>query len=142
MLFTPKKFKFKKLQKGKKLNTVNKLNSIQKLNFGKLGLKSLNTGHMSAQHINSFRQTINKIIKKKGKLKINIFPNTPITKKPLEVRMGKGKGNVDRWIFKVRSGTILCEIEISSIILGLKALKLAQIKIPLKTKIIINEYYG
>lgn len=142
MLFTPKKYKFKKHQKGKKLNTVNKLNCLQKLPFGRLGLKALTTGHLNAQHINSFRQTINKIIKKRGKLKINIFPSTSITKKPLEVRMGKGKGNVDRWIFKVRGGVVLCEIETSSVILGLKALKLAQIKIPLKTKIIISDYYG
>jgi large subunit ribosomal protein L16 len=59
-----------------------------------------------------------------------------MSKKPLEVRMGKGKGNIDRWIFKVKSGVILCEIEISSYLIGIKALKLAQFKIPLKTKII------
>lgn len=138
MLFIPKKTKFKKKQKGKKLNTISKVKNLNKLNFGRLALKSKTTGHINSVQINSFRQTINKIIKKKGKLKINIFPDTPITKKPLEVRMGKGKGNIDRWIFKVKSGVIICEIEIASYLIGVKALRLAQFKIPLKTKIITN----
>lgn len=139
MLFIPKKSKFKKRQKGKKLNTINKVCTINKLNFGRLGLKSLSSGHMTSKQLSSLRQTINKVIKKKGKLKINIFPNTPITKKPLEVRMGKGKGNIDRWVFKVRSGTVLCEIETTSLLTGIQALKSAQFKIPIKTKIISNE---
>lgn len=139
MLFIPKKSKFKKRQKGKKLNTINKVCTINKLSFGRLGLKSLSSGHMTSKQLSSLRQTINKVIKKKGKLKINIFPNTPITKKPLEVRMGKGKGNIDRWVFKVRSGTILCEIETTSLLVGVQALKLAQFKIPIRTKIISNE---
>jgi large subunit ribosomal protein L16 len=96
MLFTPKKSKFRKKQKGKKLNTVNRLNSLSKLNFGRLALKSVETGRLDSKQIIAMRQTINKVIKKNGKLKINIFPDTPFSKKPLEVRMGKGKGNVDR----------------------------------------------
>jgi large subunit ribosomal protein L16 len=96
MLFIPIKTKFKKQQKGKKLNKISKINCLENFNFGKLTLRSMDTGHINSKQINAFKQTINKIIKKKGKLKINIFPNTPISKKPLEVRMGKGKGNVDR----------------------------------------------
>ena len=96
MLFVPKKSKFKKRQKGKRLNTINKIFTLNKLKYGKLGLKSIDSGHMTSKQITALRQTINKIIKKRGKLKINIFPNTQISKKPLEVRMGKGKGNVDR----------------------------------------------
>jgi large subunit ribosomal protein L16 len=96
MLFIPKKTKFKKRQKGKKLNTICGVYSLKKLNFGRLALKAIDTGHLNSKQINAFRQTVNKIIKKKGKLKINIFPNTPMSKKPLEVRMGKGKGNIDR----------------------------------------------
>jgi large subunit ribosomal protein L16 len=61
-----------------------------------LGLKAVECGHMTSKQINAMRQTISKLMKKKGKVRINIFPNTQITKKPLEVRMGKGKGNVDR----------------------------------------------
>jgi large subunit ribosomal protein L16 len=96
MLFTPKKTKFKKRQKGKRLNTITNVRSLFKLNFGNIGLKSIESGHLTSKQINTIRQTVNKIIKKKGKLRINIFPNTPMSKKPLEVRMGKGKGNVDR----------------------------------------------
>lgn len=137
MLYVPKKWKFKKKQKGKKLNTINKVFTTETLLFNKLGLKAKETGHMTSKQIIALRQTINKVIKKKGKVKINIFPNTQLTKKPLEVRMGKGKGNIDRWVFKVRSGTILCEIETPFPLIGLKALKLAKFKIPLAT-ILIN----
>jgi len=138
MLFIPKKSKFKKRQKGKRLNTINKVFTLNKLPFGSLGLKATSTGHMTSKQIATLRQTINKLIKKRGKLKINIFPNTPISKKPLEVRMGKGKGAIDRWIFKVRCGTVLCEIQTPSLFIGVQALKLAQYKMPLKTKIIYN----
>ena len=136
MLFIPRKWKFKKKQKGKKLNTINKVYTLNNLIFGKLGLKAVCGGHMTSKQIASLRQTINKIIKKKGKLKINIFPNTQVSKKPLEVRMGKGKGNIDRWIFKVRSGTMLCEIETPNTLIGLQALRLAQFKVPIRTKIV------
>ncbi len=138
MPYVPKKAKFKKLQKGKKLNTMNKVFSLNKFSFGKLGLRAVNTGHMNSKQVSCLKQTLNKIVKKRGKVKINIFPGVQVTKKPLEVRMGKGKGNVDRWVFKVRSGTLLCEIDTTDILLGLKALKLAQIKIPIKTRKIIN----
>jgi large subunit ribosomal protein L16 len=96
MLFIPKKSKFKKKQKGKKLNIINKINTINQLKYGNMGLIALESGHINSKQLMALKQTINKIIKKKGKLKINIFPNTPISKKPVEVRMGKGKGNIDR----------------------------------------------
>lgn len=137
MLFVPKKWKFRKKQKGKKLNTINKVYTSETLIYNKLGLKAKETGHMSSKQITALRQTVNKIMKKKGKVRINIFPTIQFTKKPLEVRMGKGKGNIDRWVFKVRSGTMLCEIETPFPLIGLKALKLAKFKIPLNT-ILIN----
>lgn len=137
MLFVPKKWKFRKKQKGKKLNTINKVYTSETLIYNKLGLKAKETGHMNSKQITALRQTVNKIMKKKGKVRINIFPSIQFTKKPLEVRMGKGKGNVDRWVFKVRSGTMLCEIETPFPLIGLKALKLAKYKIPLNT-ILIN----
>lgn len=135
-MFVPNKWKFKKKQKGKKLNTINKIVTLHSSIFGKVGLKAIDSGHMTSKQIVSLRHTVSKLIKKKGKLKINIFPNMPITKKPLEVRMGKGKGNVDHWIFKVRSGAMLCEIETPHTLIGLQALKLVQIKVPIRTKII------
>lgn len=136
MLFVPRKWKYKKKQKGKKLVTINKVYNLDTFLFKNLGLKAIECGHMTSKQINAMRQTISKLMKKKGKVRINIFPNTQITKKPLEVRMGKGKGNVDRWVFKVRSGTVLCEIQTPFPLIGLKALKLAQYKLPINTQII------
>lgn len=136
MLFVPKKFKYKKKQKGKKLNTINKVYTLNTLPFNKLALKAIDCGPLNSKQIATMRQTINKQIKKKGKLRLYIFPNTQFTKKPLEVRMGKGKGNVDRWVFKVRAGTILCEIETPYPLIGLMALKAAKYKMPIKTTII------
>ena len=79
---------------------------------------------------------MNKILKKTGQIKINIIADTPISKKPIEIRMGKGKGSVDHWIAKVNSGTVIFEIETASKILAVNALKAAQIKLPINTKII------
>ena len=138
MLFIPKKFKFKKHQKGKSFNRINKNLDFNNLLFGSVGLKALESGRLNSKQIESIKQTINKIVKKSGRTFINVFPNTAISKKPLEIRMGKGKGAVDHWIFKVKAGSILCEIETNSIVLALKALKLAQIRSPIKTKIVYS----
>ena len=138
MLFVPKKSKFKKYQKGKSFKRINKVCSFICLKKGSVGLKSLDFGRLTSKQIESSKQAITKVIKKTGKLYINVFPQTAISKKPLEIRMGKGKGSVDHWIFKVRAGTVLCEIETDFILLAIKALRLGQIRLPLKTKIIYN----
>ena len=103
-----------------------------------MGLKALASGRLTSKQIESVRQCISKIIKKQGRVKINVFPDTPISKKPIEVRMGKGKGAVDHWVFKVRAGSVLYEIETSFISLGIKALEAGQIRLPLRSKIIFN----
>ena len=140
MLLSPRNFKYKKQQKGKSFNKIFKTSNLGlvPLKFGSVGLKAITAGRLTAKQINSVRQSINKQIKKLGRLKVNIFPHTPISKKPIEVRMGKGKGNVDHWVFKVKPGFILYEIETSFIHIAVKALKLGQIRLPIKTKIIIN----
>jgi large subunit ribosomal protein L16 len=138
MMFIPKRTKYKKQQKGKNFNRVTTVYNINKFNLGSICLKSIDSGRLNSKQIESMRQSIQKIIKKSGRLIVNIFPDTPISKKPVEVRMGKGKGNVDHWIFKVKSGIVLCEIETSNPILGLKALQAAQFRLPIKTKIILN----
>jgi large subunit ribosomal protein L16 len=140
MLLSPRNFKYKKQQKGKSSNKIIGCSNtgLSSLKFGSVGLKSLSPGRLTAKQINSVRQSINKQIKKLGRLKVNIFPHTPITKKPVEVRMGKGKGNVDHWVFKVKPGFILYEIETPFLNIAIKALKLGQIRLPIKTKIIIN----
>lgn len=138
MLFVPKKTKFRKQQKGKRLNRINKTLIINELKYNMIKLKTKNAGQLNSKQITTLRQTLNKIIKKKGKIRINIFSHIPVTKKPIEVRMGKGKGAVNKWIAKIKSGTTLCEIETNYKALGLKALSLAQYKIPIQTTIVSN----
>jgi len=107
VLLQPKKFKYKKLRKGK----LKKFVYNSKLNFGLIGLKSTESGLITSKQIESARQAISRKIKKKGgKIWIKIFPNIPITKKPNEVRMGKGKGNLSHWAAKIRGGSIIFEI--------------------------------
>jgi len=95
MLFKPKKFKYKKFQKGSKLNRITKNFINKNCIYGKLNLVAVSSGTLNSTQILTLKQTISKIIKKKGKLRVNVFPNIGISKKPSEVRMGKGKGNLD-----------------------------------------------
>lgn len=136
MLFIPKNTKYRKQQKGKKFNIISQLNSIQNLNNGIIGLKALDSGRITSAHLFACRQCMNKIMKKSGQVKINVIADTPISKKPIEIRMGKGKGAVDHWISKVSSGCVLFEIETNSKILAVKALKAAQLKLPINTRIV------
>jgi large subunit ribosomal protein L16 len=141
MLFIPKKTKYKKQQKGKSFNRIQNnvsINAFSNINFFNLNLISTTFGKLNSKQIIAIKQSINKIIKKKGKLKFNVFPQTPVTKKPIEVRMGKGKGPVNHWIFKINAGMIILDIEISNLLIGLKALKSAQYRFPFQTKILIN----
>jgi|TARA_A100001035_G_scaffold14739_1_gene10165 large subunit ribosomal protein L16 len=139
MLLSPRNFKYRKQQKGKSINRISvKSKNTKNLIFGEIGLKSIESGRLTAKQMQSVRQVINKKIKKIGRLKINVFPHTPVSKKPVEVRMGKGKGNVDHHIFKVKAGMIIYEIETKFASISIKALKLAQRRLPFKTKIIYN----
>lgn len=139
MKFIPKKQKFKKQQKGKNLNKIGPLFLLNNLKFGSIGLKSINSSRLKSHQLESIFRSIKKIIKKTGKITLKVFPQTPITKKPIEVRMGKGKGNVDHWISKINAGTIICEVESKFIIKAKKAISLAQIRLPFKTKIIYEK---
>lgn len=93
-MFTPKTSKYKKQHKGKNFKKVFKIISSTKLRFGLVGLRSIESGKLTSKQMQSMRMCINKIIKKRGKLMFNVFPQTPVSSKPTEVRMGKGKGNV------------------------------------------------
>jgi len=137
MIFTPKVSKFKKSQKGRVLNKVSNNNSFHRLR-GSLGLKAITTGRLDSKQLVSMKQTINKFIKKSGRVIVNVFPHQPISKKPKEIRMGKGKGGVDHWVSKIVAGSILCEIETNSTSNGLTALKAAQIRLPIRTKIVFH----
>lgn len=137
MLFTPKKSKFKKYQKGKSFKRINKVCNFICLKKGSVALKSLGFGRITSKQIESIKQAITKIIKKTGKLFINIFPQTAISKKPLEIRMGKGKGSVDHWVVKIRPGVFLVEVETNYISIAIKALNRASVRLPIKTKIVL-----
>jgi len=132
MLLQPKKFKYKKVRKGK----LKKFIYNSKLNFGLIGLKAIESGLITSKQIEAARQAISRKIKKKGgKIWIKIFPKTPITKKPNEVRMGKGKGNISHWAAKVRGGSILFEIGGVNKKIAVKAFRTGGAKLPVKTKI-------
>ncbi len=135
MLFIPKKSKFKKEQKGIAFNKIKSKIEFMRLKFGNVGLKTLSFSRITSKQLVTIKQSIRKILKKKGKLKINVFSSTPITQKAIGVRMGKGKGNVGSWVFKIKPGYILCEIATNSIPLAIKALTAAKTRLPVFTKL-------
>lgn len=134
MLHKPRYTKFNKQQKGRKFNKIKKPLNLLSLN-GSICLKAIDFGRIKENHIVACKQTINKILKKSGQLLIKILADTPISKKPTEIRMGKGKGAVDHWAAKIAPGTILFEIQCASTLIAIKSLQQAQLKLPLKTKI-------
>ncbi|AZP36215.1 50S ribosomal protein L16 [Candidatus Annandia adelgestsuga] len=132
-MLQPKQTKFKKVQKGKNRGFSNKCTNIL---FGKFALKAISRGRITSRQIESARRSMSRYVKKEGKIWIRIFPNKPITKKPLEVRMGKGKGNVEYWVTLIKPGRILYEIDGIKQEIAFKALKLASSKLPVKTILI------
>jgi large subunit ribosomal protein L16 len=137
-MFIPKKFKFRKQQKGKLSNHINSVILPNKLCFGSLGLKAMSFDRITSKQVETLRQSLNKSIRKTGRLIINFFPNQPISQKPLEVRMGKGKGNVSHWVFKIKPGFVLCEIITDQLKVAKKALITLKKKLSIKTKIVQN----
>ena len=104
-----------------------------KVSFGEFGLKATGRGRMTARQIEAARRTITRHIKRGGRVWIRVFPDKPITKKPLEVRMGKGKGSVEYWVMEVKPGQMLYELQGVSEELAREAFKLAAAKLPFKT---------
>jgi len=132
LILQPKRFKYKKVRKG----NLRKYIYNSKLDFGEIGLKSLESGLITSTQLEAARQAISRKIKKKGgKIWIKIFPNTPITKKPGEVRMGKGKGNVSHWASKIRGGAIIFEVCGVNKKIAVKAFRTGGAKLPVKTQI-------
>jgi large subunit ribosomal protein L16 len=133
MLTQPKKTKYKKIRKGVLKKLEYKMNS---LNFGTVGLKAIESGIILLNQLEAARQAINRKLNRKGKIWIRIYPNYPITRKPVEVRMGKGKGQVSYWGAKISGGTILFEICGISKDKAIYAFNSGSSKLPIKTKII------
>jgi large subunit ribosomal protein L16 len=133
-MFIPKNFKFRKQQKGKNFSRI----FSQKLeqNCHCVQLKSRDFGLLTSNQLKALKQTVNKVIKKRGLIIFRVHPQTPVTKKPIEVRMGKGKGAFSHWVAKIRPGTTICYIRTESTLLAHKALNLAKIRLPIKTKIL------
>ena len=132
-MLSPKKVKFRKQMKGRMRG---KAYRGSELNYGDFGLQAAECGYISARQIEAARIAMTRKVKRGGKLWIRIFPDKPITKKPAEVRMGKGKGAPEGWVVVIRPGKILYEMEGVSRELAVEALRLAAHKLPIKTKFI------
>lgn len=129
-MMQPKRTKFRKQMKGTNRGMTFNGN---KVSFGEFGLKSTEHGRITAHQIESARRVITRYVKRGGKLWIRIFPDVPVTKKPLEVRMGSGKGNVEYWVAKVQPGKMLYEIEGVTEAEAQEAFRLAAAKLSVKT---------
>ncbi len=129
-MLQPKRTKFRKQMKGRNRGLAQNGNAVS---FGEYGLKATGRGRITARQIEAARRTITRQVKRGGKLTIRIFPDKPITKKPLEVRQGKGKGNVEYWVAQIQPGKMLYEIEGVSEELAREAFKLAAAKLPIAT---------
>jgi len=129
-MLQPKRTKFRKQHTGRNNGTALRGSSVS---FGEYGLKSISRGRMTARQIESARRAISRHVKRGGKIWIRVFPDKPITKKPLEVRMGKGKGSVEYWVDQIKPGTMLFEIEGVSEEMAREAFELAAAKLPFKT---------
>ena len=129
-MLQPKKTKFRKQQKGRLRGFAI---SGAKVSFGEFGLKATSRGRVTARQIEAARRAMTRYIKRGGKVWIRIFPDVPITKKPIEVRMGKGKGNVEYWVSKVQPGKVLYEMEGVSEDIAREAFRLAAAKLPVLT---------
>jgi large subunit ribosomal protein L16 len=129
-MLQPKRTKFRKQHTGKNNGTALRGSSVS---FGEYGLKSISRGRMTARQIEAARRAISRHVKRGGKIWIRVFPDKPITKKPLEVRMGKGKGSVEYWVAQIKPGTMLFEIEGVSEEIAREAFELAAAKLPVKT---------
>lgn len=129
-MLQPKKTKYRKQHKGRNVGLALKGNHVS---FGEFGLKSIERGRVTARQIESARRAITRHVKRGGKIWIRIFPDKPISRKPLEVRMGSGKGSVEYWVAEVKPGTILYELQGVNEELAREAFGLAAAKLPVRT---------
>jgi len=129
-MLQPKRTKFRKQQKGRNRGLAQR---GSKVSFGEFGLKSTERGRITARQIEAARRAMTRYIKRGGKIWIRIFPDKPISKKPLEVRQGKGKGNVEYWVAQIQPGRMLYEMEGVTEEIAREAFRLAAAKLPLGT---------
>ena len=134
-MLSPKKVKYRKQQKGRMRGTAYR---GSKLNFGEFGLQAMECGLMTAQQIEAARVAMTRHVKRGAKIWIRVFPDKPITKKPAETRMGKGKGSPEGWVAVVKPGLILYEMEGVSSELAIEAFRLASHKLPFKSRVVVR----
>jgi len=132
----PKKVKYRKHHKGRIRGAAQR---GSKVSFGDYGLQALESGRITARQIEAARIAMTRHVKRGGKIWIRLFPDKPITKKPAETRMGKGKGNVEEWVAVVKRGRVLYEMEGVPKQVAAEALRLAAHKLPLRTRMLVRE---
>ena len=137
-MLQPKKTKYRKQQKGKMKGNAQRGNQLA---FGSFGIKSMETSWITGRQIEAARQAVTRHMKREGQIWIRIFPDKPITKKPAEVRMGKGKGTPELFVARVTPGRIMFEAEGVPFDIAKEALRLAAQKMPVKTKFIVRRDY-
>lgn len=137
-MLQPKRTKFRKMQKGRVRGIAQRGHTLA---FGTFGLKSLEPGWITSRQIEAARIAVTRYMKREGQVWIRIFPDKPVTKKPAEVRMGKGKGAPEYWVAPVKPGTILFEASGVSAEVAKEALRLAAQKLPISTKFITRRDY-
>ncbi len=135
MPLQPKREKYRNQQKGKIKGNAQRGHTIA---FGSFGIKAMETTFISARQIEAARVALTRYMKREGQVWLRIFPDKPLTKKPAEVRMGKGKGGVDRYVARINPGKILFEADGVPLSVAREAMRLASQKLPIKTKFIIR----
>lgn len=135
-MLMPKKVKHRKTFKGRMTGAASR---GTELNYGDFGLQALECGWLSARQIEAARRAMTRYVKRGGKIWIRVFPDKPLTRKPAETRMGKGKGSPDSWVAVVRPGLMLYEMQGVEVEVAKEALRLAAHKLPMKTKFVARE---
>src|SRR5882672_9922392 len=135
-MLQPKRTKFRKQHKGRNRGLAQSGNSVA---FGEYGLKAIARGRLTARQIEAARRALTRFVKRGGKVWIRVFPDVPVTKKPLEVRMGNGKGNVEYWVAKVQPGKVLYEMEGVTEQVAREAFRLAAAKLPMTTTFVARQ---
>ena len=135
-MLQPKRTKFRKQFKGR-IHGQAKGGSV--INFGNYGLKAIEPERITSRQIEAARRALTRHMKRQGRVWIRIFPDIPVTAKPIEVRMGKGKGSVDRWVAKVKPGRVMFEVDGVAEDVAKEALRLAAMKLPVKCRFITRE---
>lgn len=135
-MLQPKRTKFRKMMKGRNRGLSHRGSNVD---FGEFGLKAISRGRLTARQIESARRAMTRHVKRGGKIWIRVFPDKPITKKPAETRMGKGKGAPEFWVAVVQPGRLLYEMDGVDEATAREAFRLASHKLPLKTKFVARE---